>query len=560
MPYNLIRETWIPVRRASGEGERIAPWQLTDRLDKDPITELAAPRPDFDGALIQLLISLVQTAYAPETERDWRRGLTDPPAPETLREAFAEYEQAFNLDGDGPRFMQDFDAEMQGKKKEAAYLLIDSPSENALDSLNQDHFVKDRREQRYSEPALAAALYAYQANVPNTAAGQGARHQSSLRGGGPVTTLVLGANLWQTVWLNTVTRSTLENLYGKLKTNKEADIFPWLDSTRTSESKTGSNTTPDDAHPAQMYWGMPRRVRIEESSRQRGECATYADQDVPTFSTFRIESDGINYEGPWKHPLSPFYEDNDGKTKSRKVKGKYFSYRFWTDYVIQGESQKVGPALPVAAFFRRAARYQELADVFQHQMKMWVFGYETNRGKIRAWRESKMPLYQVPESIRARFEDTAVQLIEVAGKAAINLRTTLLWGLYGKPKRKSDNDFWKWELPKRIKNDQKIDQKTFLESADTQFWQDTEPAFYRTLHKTRDRLEGDEPLITLKTDWAETFRKAATSIFDRTTQHATFQMADPKTVALARRDLRRFTSPYSKKVRKTLRLPEKQTD
>jgi hypothetical protein len=60
-------------------------------------------------------------------------------------------------------------------------------------------------------------------------------------------------------------------------------------------------------------------------------------------------------------------------------------------------------------------------------------------------------------------------------------------------------------------------------------------------------------------EWAETLRSAATDIFDRTTQHSTFRVADPKAVALARRDLRRSTSPYSNKVRKTLGLPEKQS-
>lgn len=559
MPYNLLHENWLPVRRKSGLSERIKPWQMTDGLVRDPVIELTTPRPDFDGALMQFLIGLVQTAYAPKTERDWRSGLTDPPKPETLREAFVEYEHAFNLDGDGPRFMQDYDAEMEGKEKEVAYLLIDSPSENALDSLNQDHFVKDRRDERYSEPAIAAALYAYQANVPNTAAGQGARHQSSIRGGGPVTTILLGANLWQTVWLNVVTRPTLEYLYGEPKRNKDTDIFPWLAKSRTSESKTGSNTTPSDVHPAQMYWGMPRRIRLDESARQKATCATYTDRDVSTFSTFHIESDGINYEGPWRHPLSPFYEDNRGKTRCRKVRGKYFSYRFWTDYVIQGESQKIGPALPVAAFFRRATRYEQLAEVFQQQMQMWVFGYETNRGKISAWRESRMPLYRVSDSIRQEFETAAVQLVESAGKAATHLQKVLLRGLYGSPTRASSGDNWDWDLPKRIRDDRTIDQKTILEAADAQFWQDTEPAFYHALRGVRERLEAGESLIMLKKEWAKNLRRAVTGIFDRVTQYNTFRAANPKAVALARRDLRRFISPYGRKVRKTLGLPDNQT-
>jgi CRISPR system Cascade subunit CasA len=59
---NLISERWIPVRHADGSHERIAPWQLTDGVGGDnPIVAVASPRPDFDGALTQFLIGLLQT-------------------------------------------------------------------------------------------------------------------------------------------------------------------------------------------------------------------------------------------------------------------------------------------------------------------------------------------------------------------------------------------------------------------------------------------------------------------------------------------------------------------
>ena len=71
MAFNLIREHWIPVERRSGERESIAPWQITDGLEHSPIVSLAAPRPDFNGALIQFLIGLLQTLSPPEDEDDW---------------------------------------------------------------------------------------------------------------------------------------------------------------------------------------------------------------------------------------------------------------------------------------------------------------------------------------------------------------------------------------------------------------------------------------------------------------------------------------------------------
>ena len=69
MTFNLIHEQWIPVRRQNGARSMIAPWQITDDLNGNPVIVLDAPRPDFSGALIQFLIGLVQTTMAPKNDR-----------------------------------------------------------------------------------------------------------------------------------------------------------------------------------------------------------------------------------------------------------------------------------------------------------------------------------------------------------------------------------------------------------------------------------------------------------------------------------------------------------
>jgi|GEM_PF-2865700 len=69
MVFNLINEKWIPVRRLDGKREIIAPWQVTDNIGSNPIVSLDANRPDFNGALIQFLIGLVQTTMAPNKDK-----------------------------------------------------------------------------------------------------------------------------------------------------------------------------------------------------------------------------------------------------------------------------------------------------------------------------------------------------------------------------------------------------------------------------------------------------------------------------------------------------------
>ena len=85
---NLIQDPWIPIKRNSGKIEKIAPWQITER--DDPPVSLAAPRPDFNGALIQFLIGLVQTARPPTNEEEWEELLESPPPPEELQKAFSK--------------------------------------------------------------------------------------------------------------------------------------------------------------------------------------------------------------------------------------------------------------------------------------------------------------------------------------------------------------------------------------------------------------------------------------------------------------------------------------
>ena len=92
---NLLNDKWLPIRRKSGADELIAPWQLTERMDTDPVETLNTPRPDFNGALIQFLIALFQTAFSPKDDPTWGRLYDFPPSPEDLRDSFMQYEHLF---------------------------------------------------------------------------------------------------------------------------------------------------------------------------------------------------------------------------------------------------------------------------------------------------------------------------------------------------------------------------------------------------------------------------------------------------------------------------------
>ena len=139
--FSLINAAWLPVRRRSGAVEHIQPWRVTDGIGEDPFVAFAWPRPDFNGAAHEFLIGLLSTAAAPGDDEEWEDWWQSPPAPEILEERYARIAHAFDLDGPGPRFLQDLDPLESAEDKEIAALLIDAPGAQTLRH-NADLFVK----------------------------------------------------------------------------------------------------------------------------------------------------------------------------------------------------------------------------------------------------------------------------------------------------------------------------------------------------------------------------------------------------------------------------------
>ena len=88
---NLITDPWIPVIRKDGT-DTIMPWQIAEA--ENPVIEINAPRPDFQGALYQFLIGLLQTCFAPKNEDEWLERWEDPPQPDKLEVAFDKVKDA----------------------------------------------------------------------------------------------------------------------------------------------------------------------------------------------------------------------------------------------------------------------------------------------------------------------------------------------------------------------------------------------------------------------------------------------------------------------------------
>lgn len=524
---NLITDTWLTVRRRSGKIERIAPWQITEGEGEDVITVLAAPRPDFNGALIQFLIGLLQTTCAPKNPREWRKWSQQPPGPEELRQSFEPIVYAFDLDGEGPRFMQDLLLEnevkaLPPKKQEERIrpvyeLLIDAPTGKTLDD-NTDHFVKRGEIKQLCSVCAALALLTLQINAP----GGGQGHRTGLRGGGPMTTLLLADTLWLTCWSNTLDRQTFLALCGNRGKAQDSDRFPWLSQTRTSEG--GKMTTPEDAHPDQILWPMPRRIRlIMERHNEQDVCDLCGMSERIMVSHFMAKNLGVNYDGPWIHPLSPYFFGTDGTPSAIHPQPGGIGYRHWLGLVQASENNK-GKRQP-------ARVVENLIDNLRSDLRLWAFGYDMDNMKARCWYDSTMPLVLADNAIRKYFEFHTAALVNSAQYVSRQTRTQIKRAFF-KPGTDVKGDL------------------SFVES---RFWQETEEDFFDYLSKLRDALNRSDDVVPILKEWHKRLASMAETIFNDVSQTGTFDAADPKRIALAWRDLQK--SIYSKKLRERLGLP-----
>ena len=304
---NLVSDPWIPVLRRSGR-DTIRP----DQIAEPDVLRPDWPRPDLNLACFELLIGLVYLAHPPKGGDD----RANPPDAATLRTAMKPLAPAFNLLGDGPRFLQDLEA-LEGDGNPAEMLFIDSAGDSTVKK-NADLMVRRGRYQALPLPLAAMALYTLQAFAPSGGAG----NRTSMRGGGPMVTLVKPAEegLWPLVWANVPRGEPLKP--------DDLEALPWMRATETSKpvGKKSRFTVPGSDSPSkpdpEVFFGQPRRLRLVV----RDGAVTQVIQ----------KPWGTNYSG-WRHPLTPYYW-KEPEHLPRHPKPGNFGYRNWRGVILQSES------------------------------------------------------------------------------------------------------------------------------------------------------------------------------------------------------------------------------
>lgn len=490
--YDLRFEAWIPWRRRSGRVQWGPIAMLTDDPSGDPVVALAAPRPDFNGALTEFLIGMLTVALQPRDEEDWKRLWDRLPTPDALERALEALPPAFHLDGDGPRFLQDLSGTdlADGDVLSIERLLFDAPGEQAL-KLNTDLFVKRASVTAIGPAAAAMALVTMQTYAPS--GGQG--HRTSMRGGGPLTTLVdprfipsgMGAEcLWRYLWANVETRKSWEKRAPSILGNDPASLFPWMGPTRQSNKKGGGPTTPADAHPLQAYFGMPRRLRLIFG--EGGHCDLTGMDAGKVVIGFQTRNYGVEYDS-WPHPLSPYYQS---KSPSEWLpvhpQPDGIGWKDWHGLTVEGAELGNRPAQVVSHFKTLRTR-----SVGRRTLRVRAFGVDFDNMKCRGWVEAAIPLFIAEtETAQALLQGIGGHLTRATEIAAAALRFAVKCALFATPEDAS-GDFAQVSI---------------------ELWEATESAFYAVLSRLADRATDGEATLGEAIAFQRVLAIAAPEVFD----------------------------------------------
>ncbi|MGP9643194.1 MULTISPECIES: type I-E CRISPR-associated protein Cse1/CasA [unclassified Halomonas] len=539
---NLLTDPWLPFRYRDSRIEYRPPSALAD----PDVLDLALPRADFQGVAWQFLIALLQTAMTPKNTDAWLDRYQTPPSVAELDNLLAPFASAFELDGDGPRFMQDLDPLDDVKEAPVAGLLIDSPGANGIKN-NTDFFVKRGRVETACPECAALALYTMQINAP--AGGAGIR--VGLRGGGPLTTLILPEDeskpLWARLWPNVMPADAVGQPGQAWRAPKadDSDLFFWMADTRVSDKK-GTEVLPEQVHPLHAFWSMPRRYRLLFDETP-GECDLCGHEAKHPVRRLRAKKQGANYDGPWRHPLTPYRRLNPKKDGELPLSSKGqpggLGYRHWPGLVLEDE---VGSgALPARVVTHHLKKYElleaaredgEAFDALFKRARLWVFGYDMDNMKPRGWYSVAMPLVGVPEGQQETLRGWAKRFVDLASDISWTLRNQLKRAWFKRPE----------------------DAKGDMSQIDAQFFEATQLAFFTALREMGEVLRGDglsDDTLELSPEtyrqWYVSLKKEAMALFDAQAISGPLEgmkMQQLDRITSARRYLRAYLNGNGKKV------------
>jgi CRISPR system Cascade subunit CasA len=406
---DLLTADWIPVQHQNQFKQISLETLLTEQAEQAEFT-ISLPRDDMELACLQLLICLTQVLFTPKDKKELFSRLKTPLTIEQYQAAIADKIDWFELDHPTQPFMQV--REVKAKEfTDMAKLFA------GLDSKSSCCFMNEPNLASYLCPSCAViGIFNQASNTPSFGGG----FKSSLRGGTPITTLVLSEHLndlrhtiWDlrhTIWSNVLSEDTLMNImtwYAKTKEQAPVWVEPIKAGAKIHASETGLLRG--------LFW---QPTHIELVKGQRGQCSCCGIEDE-RYSGFNKEKFVYNFIGTFPHPHAPrSFKLNRGE-REEKFASFTTTAPAWTQlcqFMIVKEDDRQGQT-PAAV----VTQAQQLA--MGEPLFLLVGGYRNNSAAIL---ERHHDLFNIAQG----WQDHIV-LIERIVNLGLAYKTELRKKLYG---------------------------------------------------------------------------------------------------------------------------------
>ena len=357
---NLLNDTWIPVQQ-HGVMEKITLQQL---LCGEKEGELCLPRDDMEMAGLQLLCSITQVLFVPENNERLKEFIRNPISQKVYQTAILGKESWFDLAHPETPFMQFRE-------------VIPSQSEplTSMDKLLAG--VADGANKVFVNPlglgyglcssCTAIALFNMANNAPSVEGG----FLGSFRGNTPLTIMISGRNVRESVWLNVLSQEIISK------------IIPNYDSAGSDEPNY-VNKIPKKSEVNLANVGLVRGLfwqpaHYELCPIDRDDNCSCCGVEEPLYRHFKKEKFKYSVNGQFRHPLSPVrYDIRNENSKKIRLNYKFDSFTtsspVWTKlnrFLYQKDTEHEGheeaPVVRQAKMILRNDRLRLIVGGYQYK-------------------------------------------------------------------------------------------------------------------------------------------------------------------------------------------------
>lgn len=377
---DLLKDPWIPVRPDGGTG----PFQLLtyqELLCNEGTWRVSLPRDDLELACVQVLVCMTQVMFLPEDDGTLRARLRVPLASEEFAKALALCPDWFDLDHPTQPFMQS--RGVKGEWTSVQKLLPGLPEKTSTSASAHCFFNEVSEVRQIGGPIAAIALFNQASNSPSFGGG----FKGSLRGAAPITTLVAGNDLHETVWRNVLTFARVQERLPGYDLDYTRDQPTWVRPIGGKETVHWNEI----GLVRGLFW-QPARLEMLRAA-QVSSCDVLGTERQPVYTGFRKQKFGFTVAGLWPHPHGAMTAGTKKGVPESKFAGFTTTAPAWTllsEFVvprsIDASDAKEGstPAAPVA----------QADAIGEGRLHLLVGGYRVKKSAVEERRHELMSLAQ----------------------------------------------------------------------------------------------------------------------------------------------------------------------